>query len=85
MDTVDSPNSFVVRIRSRPVRFTQPLTISSPSFTSLGTLSPVRALVFRVELPSVTMPSMGTFSPGCTRITVPTSTSSGSTCSRLPS
>ena len=32
--------------------------------TSLGRLSPVRALVFSEELPSRTMPSIGTFSPG---------------------
>ena len=50
----------------------------------LGMLSPVRALVFNVLLPSKTVPSIGTFSPGCTTITFPTSTSSGSTCSNSP-
>ena len=37
---------------------------SSPAFASLGTLSPVNALVFSVEVPSTTTPSIGTFSPG---------------------
>ena len=63
----------------------QPLMISSPGLTSRGRLSPVRAEVFRVEHPSTTVPSMGTFSPGCTTITVPMLTSSGSTCSSWPS
>ena len=85
LDTVDSPNSFVVRIFSTPVMLTQPLMTSSPAWTSRGRLSPVRALVFRLELPSATTPSMGTFSPGWTRITDPTSTSSGSTRSSRPS
>ena len=39
-----------------------PLMISSPCLTSRGRLSPVSALVFRLELPSNTMPSSGTFS-----------------------
>lgn len=64
LDTVDSPNSFVVRIFNTPVRLIQPLMISSPAFASLGTLSPVNALVFSVEVPSTTTPSIGTFSPG---------------------
>ena len=80
LETVDSPNSLVVRIFKRPVMLMQPLMISSPSRASRGKLSPVRALVFRVELPSTTTPSMGTFSPGWTTMTVPTATSSGSTC-----
>ena len=84
-ETVDSPNSLVVRIFSRPVRLTQPLMISSPAWTSRGRLSPVRALVFRVELPSTTTPSRGTFSPGWTRMMEPGSTSSGSTRVTWPS
>ena len=35
--------------------------------------------------PCTTVPSMGTFSPGCTTMMVPIPTSSGSTCSSLPS
>ena len=82
---MDSPNSFVVRIFSRPVMLMQPLMMASPSCTSRGSDSPVRAAVFSVEEPSVTQPSIGTFSPGFTTITVPTATSSGSTCSSTPS
>lgn len=61
-DTVDSPKGFVVRTRISPLRFMQPLMISSPSAMSRGRLSPVRALVFTVELPEMTTPSIGTFS-----------------------
>ena len=85
LETVDSPNSLVVLTRSRPLILTQPLMTSSPDWTSRGRLSPVRAAVFRVEAPSTMTPSMGTRSPGWTTMTVPTSTSSGSTCSSLPS
>ena len=85
LETVDSPNSFVVRIFSTPFMLMQPLMISSPVFTSRGRLSPVSALVLRLASPSTMMPSSGTFSPGCTTITLPTATSSGSTCSSLPS
>ena len=84
-ETVDSPNTLVVRIFSTPLMSMQPLMISSPSFTSRGILSPVRALVFRLALPSMTTPSSGTFSPGCTTMILPTPTSSGSTCSSVPS
>ena len=84
-ETVDSPKAFVVRIFSTPLMLMQPLMISLPSATSRGRLSPVRALVFRVELPLTTTPSSGTFSPGCTTMMLPTVTSSGSTCSSLPS
>ena len=85
LETVDSPNSLVVRILSRPVILMQPEMTSSPAATSRGRLSPVRAAVFRVEEPVRTMPSMGTFSPGWTRMVLPTSTSSGSTCKSFPS
>ena len=85
LDTVDSPNSFVVRIFNRPVMLIHPLMTSSPTLASRGTLSPVRALVFSVVFPSSITPSIGIFSPGCTTMIVPTSTSSGSTCSSFPS
>ena len=58
---------------------------SSPGRTVRGTLSPVRALVFRLELPSSTTPSSGTRSPGRTTMAAPTGTSSGETVRRLPS
>ena len=63
-ETVDSPNAFVVRIFSTPDMSMQPLMISSPARTSRGMLSPVRALVLRLALPSAITPSSGTFSPG---------------------
>ena len=85
LDTVDSPNALVVLIFSTPVMLMHPLMTSSPSLASRGRLSPVSAAVFSVELPSVTTPSIGTFSPGCTTITVPIATSSGSTCTSCPS
>ena len=85
LETVDSPNSLVVRSFSTPVMLMQPLMTASPAWTSRGRLSPVRALVFRVELPSMTWPSRGIFSPGWTTMTLPTAPSSGSTCSRRPS
>ena len=84
-ETVDSPNSFVVSIFSTPVMLMQPLMISSPTLTSRGRLSPVSAAVFSVDSPCTTLPSIGTFSPGCTTIMPPTSTSAGSTRSSLPS
>ena len=85
LETVESPNSLVVLILSTPLRLMQPLMTSSPTLTDLGTLSPVSALVLRVESPRATTPSIGTFSPGLTTISVPISTSSGSTFSSLPS
>ena len=75
----------MVRIFSSPIMLMQPLTISSPAWTSRGRLSPVSAAVFKVETPSTTVPSMGTFSPGCTTMTLPTATSSGSTWVSFPS
>ena len=85
LETVDSPNSLVVLTLSRPLMLTQPLMTSSPDRTSRGRLSPVRAAVLRVEAPSTITPSIGTRSPGWTTMMVPISTSSGSTCSSLPS
>ena len=80
-ETVESPNSLVVLSLIAPVILMHPLITSSPTFASLG----VSALVFNVVFPSVIIPSIGTFSPGFTTISVPISTSSGSTCSICPS
>ncbi len=77
--TVDSLNSAVTRSFSTPDMLTQPLSTSSPGITSRGSDSPVNAVVFRLDVPSVTTPSNGIFSPGLTRITSPTCTSSGLT------
>ena len=80
LDTVESPNSLVVLILNTPVRLIQPLMISSPTSAERGTLSPVIALVLRVELPLIIMPSIGTFSPGFTTISIPLSFFAGIGC-----
>ncbi len=54
---------------------TQPEMISSPSRTSRGTDSPVRAAVSSCEEPRTTTPSSGTRSPALTTISSPTATS----------
>ena len=82
--TVDSPKGFVVRTWMRPVMLMQPEMTSAPASTWRGTDSPVRAAVSSCVEPSVMTPSMGTRSPGFTTMTVPTATSSGSTCSSSP-
>lgn len=79
LDTVLSPKLLVVRTRTTPERLMQPDMIVSPSFKSRGILSPVRAMVFKAELPSTTIPSNGTFSPGRITIVSPILTSSGET------
>ena len=85
LEAVDSSNSVVVRIFNTPDMLMEPDSTSSSTVTSRGLDSPVSADVFSAEAPSTTMPSMGTFSPGCTTMTVSTSTSSGSTRSSVPS
>ena len=82
LETVDSSQGFVTVTRSNPVRFTQPLMMSSPTRMLRGRDSPVRAAVSSVEPPSNTVPSSGTRSPGFTTMTEPTATSSGSTVSK---
>ena len=83
--TVESSNSFVVRTLRSPLPFTQPLIISEPSVTSRGTDSPVSAEVSTKDVPDTTTPSRGTLSPALMTISVPISTSSGSTCLSFPS
>ena len=78
LETVDSSQGFVTVTRSNPVRFTQPLMMSSPTRMLRGRDSAVSS----VELPSNTVPSSGTRSPGFTTMTEPTATSSGSTVSK---
>ncbi len=85
LETVDSPNAFVVRIFSTPDISMQPLMISSPSLTSRGRLSPVSALVLNWQFPQRSHHRAVLFSPGCTTIMLPTGTSSGSTCVSWPS
>ena len=73
--TVDSPKGLVARTVMRPVMLTQPEMISSPSRTSRGTDSPVRAAVSSCDVPLTTTPSSGTRSPALTTISSPTATS----------
>ena len=65
--------------------FDQPLMTSLPVPTSRGSDSPVSAAVLTVEFPSRTTPSSGMRSPALITMVSPTATSSGSTCSSLPS
>ena len=75
--TVDSPYS--LSTLTSIVLFLQivPLSTLSPSLTNEGFVSPVKAAVSKYALPSVTIPSSGTFSPGLTTITSPTLIFSG--------
>ena len=57
-----------------------PLKTSLSFSTSLGRLSPVRDEVSSDDVPSMTLPSSGIFSPGFTNILSPILTSSGETC-----
>ena len=82
--TVDSPNSFSTLISSTPFKLMHPLNMLSFTFTSLGTDSPVNADVSNIEVPSMTIPSSGTFSPGFTTMTSPIFTSSGDFFSIFP-
>ena len=84
-DTVDSAKGAFTFTRITPVMLMQPETAATPGSTTVGTLSPVSALVSSWLLPSTTSPSSGTRSPGLTTITSPTATVAGSTCMRLPS
>ena len=63
----------------------KPASISCPARTLRGTGSPVRAEVSTKPFPLSTVPSSGTRSPGRTRISAPTATSSGRTSSSRPS
>ena len=84
-DAVDSVKAFVVRIIKTLDVLMQPESTASPVPTFRGRLSPVSARVSSVALPSSITPSIGTRSPGLTRICAPTATVSGSTVSSLPS
>ena len=83
--TVDSPYSFETLTLINPDILIDPLKISSPGVTSLGSDSPVKALVSKEVFPSITIPSNGTFSPGLIIIISPILTSSGSTFNTFPS
>ena len=83
--TVESEYSFVTFTFKRPFILIHPFITLSPADTSIGIDSPVSAVVFRLEEPSVIIPSRGTFSPGFIIIISPTDASSGSICSTFPS
>ena len=82
---VDSPKAFSTFALTTPDWFTHPERIWSPTVTSRGADSPVRATVSRLVEPSMITPSIGTFSPGFMTIVSPTATSSGSTVMTFPS
>ena len=81
--TVEFSYALVTSTSSTALIFTQPLTICSPGLISRGILSPVIALVSKLEKPAFTIPSNGTRSPGLITMISPTCTSSGSTSSKL--
>ena len=72
------------RISKLPVPFSVPPVTRSPATFSTGTGSPVSMDSSTELLPSVTVPSIGTLSPGRTRNTSPTLTAASSTVSVLP-
>ena len=84
-ETVLSPKTFVVFTLTTPERFMQPDMILSPTEISRGRLSPVNAAVSSEVSPSMTLPSIGTLSPGFTTIISPIATSSGDTSDTRPS
>ncbi len=79
--TVESSYSLDTFTLRTAEMLTVPETTSSPTETSLGTDSPVRALVSSEDSPDTTIPSRGTFSPGWISMMSSTATSSGSTSS----
>ena len=76
---------FVARYRNAPDSLmVAPVTLS-PIFLVTGMDSPVIMDSSTLEVPAVTMPSTGSFSPGRMAMISPTCTSSTSICSSLPS
>ena len=84
-EAVDSVKGLVTLARRTPLRLTHPERILSPTPIPLGTLSPVSATVSRLEAPSSTTPSRGTFSPGLITMVSPTAISAGLTTTIPPS
>ena len=83
--TVESSYFLVTFIFKIPSKLIHPLKISSSLQTFLGVDSPVKAFVSKNDEPSTIIPSIGTFSPGLTKIISPILTSSGSTFSSFSS
>ena len=67
-EAVDSEKSLVTCTVNKAFLFINPDNKLSPFLTVLSTDSPVNAEVSIIELPSITTPSRGTFSPGFTII-----------------
>ncbi|MNI47623.1 hypothetical protein D3C73_1021530 [compost metagenome] len=79
LETADSPKVCVTCTVMTPLRLMNPLSTWLPGSALRGTDSPVSAEVSIMALPSSTLPSSGTFSPGFTTMISPISTSSGAT------
>ena len=75
--TVDSAKGRITRIFRVLVRLTQPETATLPGATVRGAVSAVSGEVSSADIPSVTRPSRGIFSPGETIRMSPTFTFSG--------
>src|SRR5208283_2500287 len=82
---LDSPALRVTRISTRPSMQMKPASASWPGPTLRGIGSPVSAEVSMKLLPEMTRPSRGTRSPGRTKISESTGTSSGRTTTSSPS
>ena len=74
----------VARTVSRPPALTHPPVTASPTPTSSGTASPVSSEASIAELPSVTTPSVATFSPGRTTNRSPTTSAPARTRASTP-
>ena len=83
-DSVVSAPVRSTRISKLPVPFRVPPVTVSPATFSTGTGSPVSIDSSTALLPSMTVPSIGTLSPGRTRSTSPTFTDASGTVSVLP-
>ena len=77
LEAVELLKVLLTFIFNNPEIFTHPDTTLSPKVTSFGMLSPVKATVLRLELPSIISPSSGIFSPGFTSIVSPMATLAG--------
>ncbi|KAF5053511.1 hypothetical protein DSECCO2_397590 [anaerobic digester metagenome] len=77
--------TLVALIRRRPLPLMVAPMTSDPSSLDTGRLSPVMMLSSTDERPSITVPSVGIFSPGRTIITSPTSRSSTAISTSWPS
>ena len=70
---------------NEPLPFTVAPVTLSPAALATGIGSPVIMDSSTLLVPSSTVPSTGTFSPGFTRSRSPTATLSSGTCSSMPS